>query len=118
MESFKDGTLEIAIENMEDSVLMSWKGVSDSRNPSGFLNPYFEKLIEEMKNLTLVIEFKDLEYMNSSTIPPIIRLLKNLDSNEIATTIVYDINSTWQEVSFKALKTISTMLPRITVEGK
>lgn len=117
MKNLSSDKLSININADGGKVLMTWLGQSDSRNPSTALNPYFESLINDLKACELTIRFDDLEYMNSSTVPPIIKFLKTLNNNEITTIITYDTEKKWQAASFKALETFSGMLNYITVKG-
>ena len=96
---------------------MTWLGQSDSRNPASELNPYLDQLVDELKSCELTIKFNDLEYMNSSTVPPIIQFLKKLNTSEVTTLITYNAASKWQAASFKALETFSGILNHITVKG-
>ncbi len=96
---------------------MTWLGQSDERNPSESLTPYLNSLIDDLKGTRLTIEFARLEYMNSSTVPPIVQLLKNLDVNEIQTIITYDGHSHWQRASFKGLSATSLMMKNVTVKS-
>jgi len=97
---------------------MTWIGRSEDRDPSAFLNPYFTGIMTDLAGRELEIDFQKLEYMNSSTVPPIIQLIKNLNTNTIKTVIVYDKNSKWQSASFKALETIARTMDNIQVTGK
>lgn len=96
---------------------MTWLGQSDSRNPAIEINPYLDSLLDELKAFELIIKFDDLEYMNSSTVPPIIQFLKKLNTNEVKTLITYNTEKKWQAASFKALETFSSILNFITVKG-
>ncbi len=117
MENMKDGTLAIEI-NDGSTVTMSWLGRSENREPSVTLNPYLSGIIDDLSGKELAVDFTKLEYMNSSTVPPIIQLIKNLNSKGITTKIFYDKESKWQAASFKALETISKAMPGIEVIGK
>ena len=117
MENFKEGNLEIKIESGNKNTI-TWIGKSEDRDPSAFLNPYFENILDDLHGKDLEIEFLKLEYMNSSTVPPIIQLIKSLNTNEIKTIIFYDKNSKWQSASFKALETIARTMDFIEVIGK
>jgi len=117
MENMKDGTLTIEIKDGE-IVVMSWLGKSESREPSAVLNPYLSKVLDGISGKELAVDFTKLEYMNSSTVPPIIQLIKNLDSKKVPTKIFYDKESKWQAASFKALETISKAMTSIEVVGK
>ena len=118
MKNFKGGSLEINLSKEGNKNLMQWHGQSVDRSPSALLNPYLDGLINDLKGTELIVDFIKLEYMNSSTVPPIIQFLKNIDASGITTTITYDANSKWQAASFKALETLALMMNNITVTGK
>ena len=117
MDNFTSGSLTVNISLYGKKAFMTWLGQSDSRNPANELNPYLDGLIDELKTFELTVKFNDLEYMNSSTVPPIIYFLKKLNTNEIKTLITYNMGKKWQTASFKALETFSGMLNFITVKG-
>ncbi len=117
MEKFASGSLNITFETEGDKAFMTWLGQSDSRNPAVELNPYLDNLLENLNVSGLTVRFNDLEYMNSSTVPPIINFLKKLNTREIHTTITYNAASKWQAASFKALETFSKVLHHIHVTG-
>jgi len=117
MSNFKEGSLEIIFtEGGKNNI--TWIGKSEDRDPSAVLNPYLEGLIEKIKGKELEIDFQKLEYMNSSTVPPVIGFIKLLNSENITSVVYYDKNSKWQSASFKALETIACTLKSITIEGK
>lgn len=117
MNNFKEGKLEIVIETGEKHVL-HWKGKSEDRDPAALLVPYINGIIDSLKGKEVEVNFLTLEYMNSSTVPPIIHLVKSLNEQNIKSTIIYDANSKWQSASFKALETITKTLNTISVIGK
>lgn len=110
----------LTIETVKDehAVKMSWIGSSDDRNPASFLDNYMKTLISELAGMELIIDLKKLEFMNSSTVPPLIRFIMDLNSCCIKTTIIYDKDSNWQHASFKALKTITESMLYIHLEGR
>jgi hypothetical protein len=114
--NLKDENLEILFEEGEKNTL-TWVGKSESRDPSSLLNPYFKNISKTFKGKDLEIKFEQLRYMNSSTVPPIIKLIKDLEENGIKSTITYDKNSKWQVASFKALETIVRTMQNISVRG-
>ncbi len=118
MNNLKEGNLDITINTDKGNTVISWIGKSDDRDPSSILNPYFSGLIPQLKGKPVIIDFVKLEYMNSSTVPPIISFIKDLESNSINSKIFYDKNSKWQSASFKALETIAKTFQFISVEGK
>jgi len=118
MEDYNISNLKITISETEDSLIMIWKGSSDSANPGDDLNPYFQDNVVNFQNKKLMIDFSELEYMNSSTVPPIIKLIGLLNSKNITTTIIYLKDSNWQRTSFKALESIVKSMNNIEVTGK
>ncbi|MDY6933875.1 MAG: hypothetical protein SVZ03_06590 [Spirochaetota bacterium] len=117
MKELISGDLVIKVEDNEKSVVISWFGKSRERDPGAVINPYFDEIIDNFDGAELTIDFLKLEYMNSSTVPSIIKLFKLLDTREIPTRVIYDKNSGWQCASFKALDTIAQSLNSVTVEG-
>ncbi|MCP4137798.1 MAG: DUF1987 domain-containing protein [bacterium] len=118
MSNYKEGNLEILLAEEGAKNILTWTGKSDDRDPSALLNPYFDGLMDKLKGKALDIEFAKLEYMNSSSVPPIIQLIKKLNTNAIKTVISYDKESKWQSASFKALETIVRAMENVEVVGK
>ena len=81
MDNLKEGKLEIIVERGEKNIV-KWIGKSEDRDPASLLNPYFESLVEEMVGKDAEIQFENLEYMNSSTVTPIIQLIKKLNAKK------------------------------------
>ena len=89
---------------------LSWQGESNDKNPGAFLYPYFEEIAKEASdhNFSIEMDISEMKYMNSSTISPIIRLIKDLKSKRIKFIILYDGNMKWQDLSFTALRIYQT----------
>lgn len=117
MDNFKVEDLEIKISGTGSDFQMKWSGRSESRNPGEILNPYLDGLMKSLSGKKLTVDYCSLEYMNSSTVPPIIRFVKNCDTNNIETTINYKKDSEWQSASFKPLQTVCTLLKKVKVIG-
>jgi len=117
MKNLNSGDLIIQLEERGGKKFMSWLGKSREKNPGTELNPYFEEVITDFGNDELIVNFYKLEYMNSSTVPSIIKLFKLLEKSNISTIVQYNNESGWQRASFKALSTIAENLKNVTVEG-
>ncbi len=117
MNNFKSEDLEIKFSMNGDTSELKWLGRSEARNPSDALNPYLDSILEKLSGKKLVVDYCALEYMNSSTVPPIIRFVKACDKSNIETTIQYNSKSEWQTASFKPLQTICTILKTVKVVG-
>lgn len=119
MKNFSSGDLRISVNGMNGMggrVRMMWNGRSTDREPGRQLTPYFNGLLDELEGRGLLISFQGLEYMNSSTVTPIIQFLKNLNERNIETRVAYDGRSKWQRASFRALSGLAMMMKHVTVE--
>jgi hypothetical protein len=114
---FKQGELVIAFERLGDQATMVWRGISDSRNPDEFLEPVFRHVLSKAQGCQLEIDFTGLEFMNSSTVSPIISLLRKLDAAKISTSVVFsDVD--WQQTHMRCLRTIARVMPSVIVDTK
>jgi hypothetical protein len=109
-------SLYLSVGKEDGKTVMVWKGESDEKNPSESLIPFFDSVIDKIEGKFEIV-FNELDYMNSSTIHPLIMFIKNLNDKEINTTIFYDKQSKWQEASFKALYALTNVLTSINVIG-
>ena len=91
MKNLNEGLLDINIEENNNKISMNWTGECININPSTVLNPYFDTLIINLKpDKELVIDFARLQYMKSSTVPYIVKLITRLNKEKIKTTIYYN----------------------------
>jgi hypothetical protein len=114
--NLKDNKLEIIFKEGSTNVV-TWIGISDSKNPSSVITPYFNKIFDTFRGKELLVQFEKLEFINSSTVPSIVELVGDLEKNNIKTTITYDKNSKWQAASFKALETIVKNMKNVSLKG-
>lgn len=118
MAPYADSTLRIDVNRNGQETVLAWSGRSTDRVPGLKLTPYLEGLVGELKGHDVTLSFAALEYMNSSTVPPLIQFMKRLDGNGIQTRVVYDANSRWQRASFKAFEALALRMPHVSVVGK
>ncbi|MCP4606446.1 MAG: hypothetical protein GY847_39060 [Proteobacteria bacterium] len=117
MKNFKAGSFEMVLTSGTTNHL-SWIGQIDSGEISKRIGDHLGKLIAILGGKKLEISFVSLEYVNSSAIQPIITFIRNLNTNEIETEIVYSKEIDWQVTAFKALIKISSALKYITIVGQ
>lgn len=110
---FNDLTLKIE-ENPAD-IRISWEGKSTERDPARFLSPVLSSQLEKHKKL--VMDFTHLQYMNSSTVTPILKLIEQISHGQGQLEIVFDRQLKWQELSFSALEIFKTPDQRILISG-
>jgi hypothetical protein len=67
---FEHEGLIIDLEDAGDRATLRWKGVSDTRDPTAHLAPFFQKLLARLSGRAVTIDFRELEYMNSAVVSP------------------------------------------------
>ncbi len=65
----------------------------------------------------LTLDFRNIEYFNSSTITPVVRLIEEAKRRAVSMVINYDKKLRWQELSFSALQVFHTGDQRIRIQG-
>ena len=118
MNDLSAGLLDIKIEKNKNKVIMNWLGECININPGKTLYPYFDELIEAFDdNEELEINFSNLQYMKSSIVPYLIKLITKLNKEQINTIIQYNSSSNWQTATFKALLSVVSIMDFIDVIG-
>jgi hypothetical protein len=115
-ELFKNKGLTLKMEELEKQIVVFWEGRSTERDPSIFLMPIFNDLLNHHKKI--ILNFKDLEFMNSSTITPLLKLMDRIQNTTDEVLIIYSIEKKWQELSFSALEIFKTNDHRIDIIGE
>jgi hypothetical protein len=112
-------TLEKIVD--DTSITIRFIGKSNERNPSKFISPILSDVLHQSDsgNKEIVLDFKELEYMNSSTITPILKILdKATREKNYRITIVYRQSLKWQDLSFSALKIFELKDNKIKIIGR
>lgn len=114
----KEG-LRVVPRRIASSVTIAWFGTSDSRSPGEWLDPYLSALARELGEiggLTCRVDLTKLEYMNSSSVGPLMRFVKELDQAEVTTKMVFSSAVEWQQTSSRAFKIVAMRLDKFSVE--
>ncbi|MDH4262952.1 MAG: SiaC family regulatory phosphoprotein [Spirochaetia bacterium] len=103
---YQSSDLSLRLEVNEDgeNIKLNFLGKSNARSPSDFLNPVLQEICDKAfaEKKKIVLDFCNLEYMNSSTVAPIIKLWAQLKSQEISLTVEYNNEILWQRANFSA----------------
>ena len=113
----KADNFEIKVINQNNQIKIQWFGRSEARNPAKLLNPYFENMLSKLKDKQVAIDYTELEFMNSSTVPPIIKFIKSCSQSASSIVVNYNMNLEWQTASFKPIQTVCLVLKNVTVAG-
>ena len=106
MQDFDNGNLKIKLSRDGEYIKMLWLGDSRTLNPASQLEPYLFPLVRELRNKKLVIDFTQLNSMNSSTVMPILFFMRNLEKLAVITQIHYKGSSSWQRASFEVIANV------------
>jgi hypothetical protein len=118
-ENFASHALTLTVQDEPQGVNVVWKGRSTARDPAEFLVPILTKALDRATSLRcpLSLDFRNIEYFNSSTITPVVRLIEEAKRRGAALVIHYDKKLRWQELSFSALQVFHTGDSRIRIVG-
>jgi len=114
------GDLSLELAEGPRELRLTWRGKSADREPSRFLVPVLTAALERAREaaLPLVLDFRELDYMNSSTFTPVVKALDESRRLSVPIVLEYALARRWQALSFSALRTFETLDGRIKVHGK
>ncbi len=117
---FAEKALALELSERGGDVVLAWRGRSEEREPSRFLVPVLQEALEAARagGRRLVLDFTALDYMNSSTFAPLVKLLELARRTGVAVQVRYSLAVKWQSLSFTALRAFETPDGRISVHGE
>ena len=117
--TFKNNDLELKLQENLENISLTWSGESTEREPGIFLTPILDQVItlNEKTDKKIIMDFRQLQYMNSSTVTPIIRLIDKIKKGNHEMLILYQNHLDWQEICFSALLVFTTKDHRIDIKG-
>lgn len=118
-QTFTNSTLTLTVGEDTAAVSVIWKGRSTARDPAEFLIPILTKALDRATEIRrpLMLDFCGIEYFNSSTITPVVRLIEEAKRRGASLVVRYDKKLRWQELSFSALQVFHTGDERIKIVG-
>ena len=119
VETFNNNLLDIKVTEGYENIFIHWSGKSIDRKPNIFITPILIKLLKKCidKEKKMILDFSNIEYMNSSTITPIIKILERAKRSEISVKVEYLASLKWQDLIFSALEIFQTKDNRIQIHG-
>ena len=118
-ETFVGNLLKIELEEKKVSITINWSGKSVDREPGKFITPIFVNAIRRSSGLNkkIILDFRKLAYMNSSSITPVIKILERAKRGRTQIRVVYKKSLKWQDLSFSALEIFKTRDGRVEIKG-
>ncbi len=120
MKQYVENDLTLDLTQSPGELRLTWRGKSSDREPSRFLAPILSDALERARvaGVPLAMDFSALEYMNSSTFTPVVKVLDESRRLHVPVVLEYSTARKWQALSFSALRTFETLDGRIKVHGK
>lgn len=109
---------ELTIESLHqsDQLVVRWLGRSEDKDPSRTLQPLLDQVSHHFQEAQSVeLDFRALEYMNSSTVRPILSLVQKASSSAGSVRVLYDASKSWQRMSFLAIGVALRSLTNVQV---
>lgn len=116
---YSENALTIEIVDTPGEVHVIWRGGSMDREPGRFILPILHRAIEKggRGERRIVMDFRGMDYMNSSSFTPLVKILAEAGSNSHRVLVVFDRQKKWQELNFRALKVFETKDGRVAFRG-
>jgi hypothetical protein len=119
-ETLTDKALSIDLTETDQEIRLRWRGKSTEREPGQFLMPILLRALERGHSgkKQVILDFSEMEYMNSSTFSPLVKILGEAAKGAHRVLVEYSQGRKWQSLSFSALKAFETTDSRIALRGK
>lgn len=111
---------DLTIESLRqsDQLVVRWLGRSEDKDPARTLQPLLDQVCDQFRNARAVeLDFRSLEYMNSSTVRPILNLVRRASSDAGSVRVRYDASKSWQRLSFLAIGAALHSLTNVQVSA-
>jgi hypothetical protein len=117
--SFTRDSLQLEVAEDHDEITIRFFGKSLLKDPGAFMMPIFLDLLAKSNDgeRRVVLDFRKLSYMNSSTLTPLIKILERARLGRLRLAVVYLKSMKWQDISFSALTIFQTPDLRIEIRG-
>lgn len=115
----KSNLLTIEVEENDEYISIKWVGKSADRTPGVFISPILNDALakSDTGKKEVILDFRNLEFMNSSSVAPIVKSLDRAKRENTRMTIKYSRSLNWQDLSFSALTVFQTKDNRIKIIG-
>ncbi|MGD2125130.1 MAG: hypothetical protein PVG99_03565 [Desulfobacteraceae bacterium] len=112
-------SLSIEVEENDAFINVRWTGISIEREPTRFITPILVDVVKRSSdgNKRIILDFRELSYMNSSTITPVIKILERAKRGTTQIEILYKKSLKWQDLIFSALEIFQTRDQRVQISG-
>src|SRR5262249_8783251 len=108
MTEFTSGQLRIDTQTSAHDLLVTWRGRSVARDPSAFIWPVLQHVLAQANGKRVILDFCHMEYMNSSTLTPLVRMMEQAKRDNVSVSLRYDSKLKWQALAFSVPELMGT----------
>jgi hypothetical protein len=105
---FEDLSIHVTYDG--EMATIAWRGMSEIPDPELSVGPFLRRLLGSLHGKKVTVDFRELDYMNSATLQPVLKLVKELNQRSIDTTVTYNSTMEWQRITFRCIKAITQPL--------
>lgn len=115
---YQADSLTVESLRKQGNLVIRWTGRSDARDPARALHHVLQAVGSDFKSAQSVeFDFRCLEYMNSSSIRPILMLVQQASTSASKVRVLYDGSKSWQRLSFMAIGAVLGNLNNVEVSA-
>lgn len=118
MSTYEADGLRLKVQADHEGMAVHFEGRSDKRHPATTLVPWFEEILPQLSNQQVHVEFRNFEYMNSSSFMPIFQFLRDTASRATGLRVTYDASKDWQRLSFSSLSALAAGWSNFSIEAQ
>jgi hypothetical protein len=108
--------LTLYLESTKPAYTLYWEGECDFRNPLEVLTQPLNDLLPAVADRKLVLDFRGLTFMNSSSVTPLIAFIKTACSKGIPVHLIYEPRLSWQRITASSMRALMPLFTHLTVE--
>ncbi len=113
---FQSDRLSIRRQISKQQYTLLWSGESDFRDPTQTLSPCLNNVLGELRDRKLVLDFRELSFMNSSSVTPILAFVKTVCGKGMPVHLIYNSALSWQRTTASSMRALAHSLKLLTVE--
>ncbi|MCB1323644.1 MAG: hypothetical protein H7A21_16185 [Spirochaetales bacterium] len=116
-ETLQHDDLQLELVTEQETIRLNWFGRSLEKDPEEFLEPAIARALElgRANEACIEMDFRELTYMNSVTLKPLIRFLHDVRDGNERVRIFYDGELKWQALNFGVLRRLADKEGRISI---
>ena len=108
--------LTLYLESTKPAYTLYWEGECDFRNPLEVLTQPLNDLLPAVADRKLVLDFRGLTFMNSSSVTPLVAFIKTACTKGIRIHLIYDPRLSWQRITASSMRALMPFFTHLTVE--